>query len=247
MVEPSEEPGVVLLPEPCTKDLLAKILSSDHPERVFMNFEPRVRVLLLMKLRYEVLQLRENDVKWQQITRINPCIDTRIHLIPGRTSSFTTSDFPIIDHWSYENEFTCSDEERKLAEPRFIHWSTNQLYSDSRGSDLKVCLHSNFFCAQCHHQGSETPSEPGSRVSFINRISSYLLHYRIVVTYGMIPPIAIPNPSSYWKIDLQHVDALSVAFNGTEEASEDALGVLDYLIGEYCLHTYGGVIAGTVP
>jgi hypothetical protein len=143
-------------------------------------------------------------------------------------------------------------------DPYFTRWSQNQLYSDSRGSDIKVCLHQDVDCVECHPQDPDSSSEPELSISFTDRISSHLLYYRIVVTYAMPPSVEVQYPVCHWKIKLRHIDGISllefedskgeahVKFTGTPEASEDALKVLNYLTGEKCLHTYDGILAGLV-
>jgi hypothetical protein len=319
MAETIKEPAAPLLSELCAKELLAKVLASETPDPAFINLEPGVRVHLFSRLKIEILQMKEVEIKWKQVNGMNPYIDTRIHLIPGRGSGDPFDDFPVINQWSYETDSADSEEEEEkkddddedeemtekessdgavddddrsdstehdadgepneestdvtetvvhlaeadspmkdTEEPDFTRWTQNQLYSDSRGSDLKVCLHSDTFCAKCHPLDPESPSDPALSVSFIDRISSHLLYYRIVVTYAMPPSVEVQYPVCHWKMKLKHIDGISlleckdskgqahVKFTGTAEASEDALGFLNYLTGEKCLHTYDGIIAGTV-
>jgi hypothetical protein len=311
MVEATKEPAAPQLGDLCIKKLLANVLSSSHPERELMKLEPRVRVLLFTGLRDNVLKLKTVDPKWRQITRVNPYIDKRINLIPGRTkgSLDPVEDFPVIDKWSYWDNFNNFDEDDDNSEDEewnntaededvqagpawhdsdgetdeefpgmtevtsalaefdeqmedteesdLIHWSQDQLYSDARGEELKLCLHTDIYCADCHRRDPDTPDTPDKSVSFTNRISSHLFLFRITVTYGM-PPAHPNDTDSKWKITLKHMDGLSelecedykgearVKFAGTEEVSEDALKIFNYLTGERCVHTYDGVIAGAV-
>jgi hypothetical protein len=113
MADTITERGAPPLVDLCVKELLAKVLGSETPDVDFINLELGVRVLLFSRLKTEILQMKEVKPKWQSVIGMNPYIDNRIHLIPGRSTGFGNpiDNFPVINQWSYETEHSDSEEE----------------------------------------------------------------------------------------------------------------------------------------
>lgn len=89
------------------------------------------------------------------------------------------------------------------------------------------------------------------------QISSQLLYYRLIALFGMLPQSDnIDRYKVIWAVDLVHKDQVShveicdykgfhpFSFDGTEEAKEDPIKLLEFLISDRYLHTYDGVVAG---
>lgn len=74
----------------------------------------------------------------------------------------------------------------------------------------------------------------------------------------MPPPKEDDGYKTCWTVVLKHCDdtsilsfqdykgAAGVGFEGTTDASVDALELVNFLIGMNCLHSYDGTVAGTI-
>jgi hypothetical protein len=250
------------LQEPCEMESLEQILRSDSADSDFASLEPRMQQLLFSKLRTENARLLEVEEKWCQLTWPCPRTDTQIYLgfptiEPGgeedeRNDSNKKATFR--NRWSYpigdsDEKKNDGGEGRGPEISRNISWESADLIADSPDSELR--LYSN------HSDGLDLLYLLKKRDNgFRSRVSSQLLLYRLIVTFGMPPPKEGDGYKSCWEVDLRHCDGASVlnfwdykgspsvGFDGTAEASADALKLLNFLVGESCRHTYDGIVAG---
>ena len=132
----------------------------------------------------------------------------------------------------------------------FTRWSQFDLVSDSEHSEVKI--------DSGHARWSPSPSSRKVSRYMSREISSQLLYYRLTIVFGMAPMGDLDGYKVAWEVRLKHNDGGSVlsfmdykgsstvSFEGTTDASEDALRLLNYLISSDCLHTYDGIVAGTI-
>jgi hypothetical protein len=248
----------------CEMESLEQILCSDSADSDFASLEPRMQQQLFSKLRTENARLLKVEEKWRQLTASCPRTDTQIYLgfptiEPGdeedeRNSSNEEATF--LNRWSYpigdsdENEKD-GGKGRGLETIGNASWDRLNLIADSPDSNLRLNSH--------HSIAWDLHSCPQKlNYGFSYRVSSQLLLYRLTVTFGMPPPKKGDGYKSCWEVDLRHCDgasvlsfwdykgAASVGFEGTTEASADALKLVNFLIGESCRHTYDGIVAGTI-
>ncbi|KAL9117936.1 MAG: hypothetical protein Q9187_005523 [Circinaria calcarea] len=264
------------LQELCEKKYLSQILDSSFTASDFAALEPRLQEILFSKLRTETTRLREIEKKWCRLTRSCPRVDTKIHLDHNRIEYGDPDDEEddcilregFLAKWSYLGED--NNESQAGADAAWyagraeanedhlsrgtknhpnIHWHHSDLICEPSESGLGLYVH--------------RPSTPRSFYSkwsnsFWFRISSQLLLYRLTVTFGMPPPKETDGYKSCWEIELVHCDGASVLefgehkgaasarFRGTTDASDDALKLLNFLVGINCPHTYDGIVAGTI-
>jgi hypothetical protein len=248
---------------------LEQILCSDSADSDFASLKPRMQQQLFSKLRTENARLLKVEEKWRQLTASCPRTDIQIYLDfptiePGdeedeRNSSNKEATFR--NRWSYpigdsdENENDGGEGRgleglEGLEVSRNISWESGNLVADSPDSELRLSRYSD---------GLDLLSFMGKMDNgFSSRVSSQLLLYRLTVMFGMPPPKKGDRYKSCWEVHLRHCDGASVlrfrdykggpslGFNGTAEASADALKLLNFLVGESCRHTYDGIVAGTV-
>jgi hypothetical protein len=249
---------------PCETESLEQILRSDIADPDFTSLEPRMQQLLFSRLQTENTRLREVEGKWRRLIASCPRTDTQIYLgfptiEPGGEEdegNGSNEEAAFLDRWSYpigdsdknEND---GGEGRGQKIIHNISWNRMDLISDSPDSDLRLSF---------HHSDDLTLHSSLQKLNngFLKRVSSQLLLYRLTVTFGMPPPKELDGYKSCWEVDLQHCDgasvlsfwdykgAASVGFDGTTEASADALKLLNFLIGEGCRHTYDRIVAGTI-
>lgn len=93
---------------------------------------------------------------------------------------------------------------------------------------------------------------------FYAQISSQLFYYRVTATFGMPPAREVDGYKVCWETELEHASGNSVLslydykgsaslqFHGSPAASKDALALVNFLLSMKCLHTYDGIVAGTV-
>jgi len=239
----------------CEQKALALDLESD-----FESLEPRLQHLLFNKLRAENARLREIEQKWERLTRFCPSLDTQIYLRPQRR----LNDDGIVAYeerrvltelWYYKDRDDDNEQERVMRRSSPIPkkgWDSLGLVSESPDEELEI-----FVLSDPSTQYSRKP--PGRRQRYLwDRISSQLLFYRLAATFGMPPPVETDGYKVCWEINLQHYDgsstlefydykgAAKARFFGSDDASEDALKLINFLVGMECLHTYDGIVAGTI-
>jgi hypothetical protein len=213
--------------------------------------------------------LREGDRKWRVLKRLCPRVDLQIYsssnrIEPGggedEQNAYNQRD-GFIDQWSYLNEdgYVDGGEDQghpgrdEASDPELvcnIKWNCFNLVSEPPDSDLKLCFHDRYW--------TRCPCRPKIYEDFSQLVSSQLLFYRLTVTFGMPPPREVDGYKSCWTVDLRHMDGVSVLtfqdykgaadvrFCGTAEASVGALKLLNFLAGMNCVHTYDGIVAGTI-
>ena len=232
-------------------------------ESSFESLEPRLQHLLFNRVRAENARLREIEQKWESLTQFCPSLDTLIYLQLNRGLNEDDEiamddkiakyeeEYVFTELWRYEDTGEIERERaRRMSSPipKRI-WHSSDLASESPGEGLVIFV----------LRDPETNFFPGRRQTYLwNRISSQLLFYRLTTTFGMPPPVGTDGYKVCWTINLQHRDdssrlmfydykgAASVRFFGSEDASEDALKLVNFLVGMECLHTYDGIVAGTI-
>jgi hypothetical protein len=228
-------------------------------ESGFETLQPRLQHLLFNKVRAENARLREIEWKWKRLTRFCPNIDTQIYLRPGRGLG--------------EDDGTAMYDEKQLFRDLWRYGDTDDDDEQDRAGRVSPYIPKRDW--HCFDLVSESPDgEPANFVLrdpstqyfgrsrrqtyFWYQISSQLLFYRLTVTFGMPPPLGTDGYKSCWTICLRHCHdgsklefydykgAAEVRFFGSDDASEEALKLINFLVGMRCLHTYDGIVAGTV-
>jgi hypothetical protein len=255
-VDSTTVPSQPTLQALCEQKALELDLESD-----FESLEPRLQHLLFNKVRAENARLREIERKWERLTRFCPSLDTQIYLQPNR--GLNEEDGILADDekrvftelWYYKDIDDDNEQQRAMRMsspiPR-MGWDSSALVSESPDEELGI-----FVLGDPSTQYSRKP--PGRRQSYLrDRISSQLLFYRLAVTFGMPPPVETDGYKVCWEINLQHHDESStlefydykgsaeVRFFGSNDASDDALKLVNFLVGMECLHTYDWIVAGTI-
>lgn len=240
----------------CEQKALELDLESD-----FESLEPRLQHLLFNKVHAENARLREIEQKWERLTRFCPSLDTEIYLRPNRVLN---EDDEIAAYeekrvftglWYYRDIGDDNEQERAVRISSPIPkggWDCSDLVSESPDGELAI-----FVLRDPLTQHSKKP--PGRRQRYLwNQISSQLLFYRLAATFGMPPLVETDGYKSCWDISLQYCDdsstlefydykgSASVRFFGSDNASEDALKLVNFLVGMECSHTYDGIVAGTI-
>ena len=256
------------LTEICEKQSISQISDPNFTASDFAALEPRLQEILFNKLRTENTRLQEIEKKWCQVTDSCPHVDIQIHLNPPRIAACDGKEMEdaydeaaaFMKKWSYLGEDYDEDEsvsqgvEANEDHPsggtkmtRDTRWWNSNLICKGPESDFELCGHTYARCS----------CSPWTN-SFTFRISSQLLFYRLTVTFGMPPPRETDGYKTCWEITLRHSDKISVLnfqdtkgaadvrFDGTADASADALKLVNFLIGIKCPHTYDGVVAGVM-
>ena len=239
----------------CEQKALELDLESD-----FESLEPRLQHLLFNKVRAENARLREIEQKWERLTRFCPSLDTQIYLRPNRRLNEDEivayeEKRVLTELWYYKDTDDDNGQERAMRMSSPIPkrgWDSLDLVSESLGEELGI-----FVLSDPSTQYSRKP--PGRRHRDLwGRISSQLLFYRLAATFGMPPPVETDEYKVCWEINLQHCDGSSTLefydykgvakarFFGSDDASEDALKLINFLVGMECVHTYDGIVAGTI-
>lgn len=240
----------------CEQKALELDLESD-----FESLEPRLQRLLFNKVRAENARLREIEQKWERLTRLCPSLDTQIYLRPnGRLSeedeiAAYEEKRVLTELWYYKDTDEDNGQERAMRMSSPIpkrSWDSLDLVSESPDEELGI-----FALSDPSTQYSRKP--PGRRHRYLwARISSQLLFYRLAATFGMPPPVETDGYKVCWEINLQHCDdsstlefydyegAAKARFFGSDDANEDALKLINFLVGMECVHTYDGIVAGTI-
>lgn len=246
------------LQELCTKKALDELFDSDSEDVDIASLEPRLQQLLFRRLRQEITRLRNVERHWERVATRAPSLDLEILRSLDRyvaskddTSSEDEAYSKAVSFqsmWAYERE----DEDHPNEGSFDTFFNTSNLFSDAPLSDMKICDHGEEICITCMS---------ARECVFSQRISSQLLLYRLSVTFGMPPPRETGGPETCWDIALKHVDdggvlsfseyegRAEVQFEGSNSAEEDALKLINYLVGMKCYHTDPehndpGIVAG---
>lgn len=168
-----------------------------------------------------------------------------------------------IDRWSYLTEDGETELEARLSrrsrtadsssgKTARMQWSDWSLYRDPEEGTMKLCEHEEFSlvcsCGPLWNRG----------LSY--QISSQLLLYRLTATFGMPPPRETDRYKSCWDCAIKFDDddddsvgrimdwkgTISLSFEGTITASKEFVKLINYIVGYKCLHSYDGIVAGTV-
>ena len=269
----SDQPSLQELSE---KKVLGQILTSDHADSEFDGLEPHLRKALFSRLRKEHASLENQCTELKKacsslriLEDYCPHTDIQIYLSGrriepaggendedgeqqgqhgGEPNGYALRD-AFRNQWSYyPDEYTQLPENgpQTRDDCPTVNWHTYSIGSDSKDSCLAL---------------GTTSTNPGLNSfshSLFDKISSQLLLYRVMTTFDMPPPIETDGYKSAWHVDLFHQDGISTLalsdnkgapstrFSGTSGASVDALGLLNFLTGMNCPHTYDGIVAGTM-
>jgi hypothetical protein len=232
------------LQELCEKKLCDLFLQSDTAEDYFASLAPRIQMLLFGSLRAEHARLHTMKTTLCKMPRV----DLQLYLSTSANESDVLE--PDADrefhqnHWKYESFFFPHPEEEfdQNLEYRWnnggAQWDTSELRRESGDIKFKSCLN-HWFSGGCKRL----------KVSLSERISSQLLLYRITATFGMPPVLQTYGHAYRWVVSLHHKDCVSwfnigeckgrpwVYFDGSDLASDDALRLLDYLVGPNFEHS----------
>ncbi|KAK7427590.1 hypothetical protein QQZ08_005865 [Neonectria magnoliae] len=157
------------------------------------------------------------------------------------------------DHGDDGTDHGVDDAMSDSNEPETSHvWNSYQIYTTPGSPSVKVVSQGTF-------------TAPNGSCLFYDMISSQLLLYRLIAMFGTPPklPEEEANADRYksiWEYPLHwaadqgrnkstlwfqdYKGAASVHFSGSEEASEAAFKLLEWLVSDNVLHTYDGVLAG---
>jgi hypothetical protein len=229
------------LQELCEIRLLESISSSDDADDQFLSLPLRVQLLLFSRLRTKHARLRLMSKDMEKISWYMPRVDLQVYLRKSTNLSTTLeSDTKRQSHqttWRYIN--SARTDYRHPYQRRYdnyIRWDNHGLHAELPATKFVLCPHHALmqrFACEC---------DVGF-VSLWEWISSALLLYRVTATFGMPPASECDAYKSRWEAILQHVDGVSevvfgehkgaslIQFHGQEKASEDALSLLNYLVG----------------
>jgi hypothetical protein len=142
--------------------------------------------------------------------------------------------YPYRTDWHYIYSYGPNNGPPFLEQDDFIEWNNDDLRVVLPDTKFTVCLHAlRSLSCKC-----KLPTVP-----LYAQISSQLLLYRITATFGMPPAEAGDSDMAPWVVNLYHQDGDSnvtfgddkgfarVYFFGTRKPSNDALRLLNYLVG----------------
>ena len=244
----------------CETKSLSQILDPNFTASDFTALEPRLQEILFDKLRKENARLLEIEKQWIQLRERCPRTDLEIHLHSGRANYDHQDDIyekqqQIARKWNYEGDDDVATSPAAGRTSDNVYWDSWSIYWNSE-SGLYVYDPE----AQKREWMDFSRQDLRLRMAnrFTNRMSSQLLLYRIACIFGMPPQKECDGYKSCWGVCLRHCSgasnlvldehkgAISVHFQGSSEDSQDALGLINLLVGTECLHTYDGIIAGTI-
>ncbi|MCJ1241118.1 hypothetical protein MMC14_009122 [Varicellaria rhodocarpa] len=220
--------------------------------------EPRLQELLFASLRNETNRLREKEAQWSRVLKDRPRLDTEI---------YEKQNTPI------EPDGGRDDRNGHRMQRIFRRtWSCVSNADDNNHQyfGAHITLDTNWLGSRHLTYEEETPgSDQGGSYTFdpsngcrnllplSRRISSQLLFYRLTVVFGM-PPFRRLSLCTCWEFKLRHHDmasillfrdengAAEVSFIGNTASGDDALQLLNHLVGINCRHTFGGILAGAM-
>jgi hypothetical protein len=223
------------------------ILNSDTADDDFASLEPRIQMLLFNSLRTEHARLRGVSEDFERLSRRIPRVDLQLYsTMSTNVSGELASDIDRDLHrstWHYLKSLEDYDGDRHPRRHKdfrqwdFQEYKNYQLHAELPGTEFKIPL-----------QGRWSPTWSKLPLGLSsNRISSQLLLYRINAIFGMPPPAGKEefNYWSPWGLKLLHMDGVSVItctdhmgaasidFSGIKKASDDALDLLNYLVGPH--------------
>lgn len=243
----------------CETKSLSQILDPNFTASDFTALEPHLQEILFDKLRKENARLLEIENQWTQLRERCPRTDLQIHLNPGRANyddreGIYEKQQQIARKWDYEDDDIAS----RLAAGGTsdnLYWDATAIHWNSESSLYVYDLE-----AQEQQWRGSGRQDLRLRMAnrFTNRMSSQLLLYRIACIFGMPPQKECDGYKACWRVHLRHCGgastlvlgerkgAINVHFEGSSEGNQDALELINLLVGTECLHTYDGIIAGTI-
>ena len=231
--------GAPSLQELALNETLAQVLQPDFSDFEFADLEPRLQQLLFQKMRAEINRLREVENDYSQL----PHADKQAH-------AYITT---LWDHERIKNDLEFDSDLVEL-EDKFrgkwtrvedpdgevleeseegVSWTTRNLHTKALDSDLEIC--------DCRPSSSSESKPCRYTLGLRCRISSQLLLYRLVATFGTI--LHDDDEALCWNATFKfNGDSSSalfmydwngtarVIFCGTSEASNEALKLLNHLV-----------------
>ena len=246
------------------------MINSELTASEFSSLEPRLQGMLYAKLRDETMRLRGIEEKWDRIKENCPDIDTQILLCP---QPIQRSRMEIEAQSIWEDElwvkwwYVSAEEAAGVrAIPEILPGTPFACNTRWTGRDLTLTSSESDHGAYTYEPRVSSPNVLRSPHGISRRISSQLLFHRLTLLFGMPPRrvMRITHISS-WEIELnlQYHDAgvqrfpdgfsrisfrdyrgaPEVRFFGTAAASEDALDLINYLLGMTCAYNYHDIYA----
>jgi hypothetical protein len=226
------------LQELCEIQLQDNVLKSDTADDEFASLEPRFQLLLFDRLRTEHARLTSMTEQLEEFSWRMPVVDRQLSLgTSTNTSNALEFDTDRVLHriiWSYVPSEGPDRHYHARRDDDFKQWSDRVLRAGLPDTKFIICPH-HILAWSCE---CKLP-----KVCLCERISSQLLLYRISATFGMPPAEECDGYKSCWDACLHHEDGYStvsfgdskggstVKYYGTNKASDDALNLLNYLVG----------------
>ena len=234
----------------CLRKALEGILDLDFPASDFSSLEPRLQEVLFTSLRNETNRLREKETQWSRVLKDRPSLDTEIY--EREHTSIGPGDGGYRMQRNFRQTWSCVSN----AEDVIIgaHSTLDTIWRGSRDLTYEVETPGS------DQGGSYTFDPSNGHRNFLplwRRISSQLLFYRLTVVFGM-PPSRRLSVRTCWEVKLRHLDgasallfrdhkgAVEATFVGNAASNDDALQLLNHLVGFNCPHPFAGILAGTM-
>jgi hypothetical protein len=230
--------GPKSLQELCEMQLLEQILQSDGKDDDLLELEPRFQQLLFQRMRLEKRRLQSVQERLDELKELYPLTD--FHLPLGRSAStpHTTNDKlrdSILKDWCYEKGRPAPDEDVQ------IYWNSDEHLPSNMLCWLPTLA---FDLSKQHFRYPKSDwSKEMNLVELADVISPQLLYYRLSTVFGMPPRKKSIDPPASFRVELRYKSDRSwlgitdkegrahVWYAGTGNACDEALKLLDYLVG----------------